>query len=281
MTRWMAALLVFLAIPGVTCADSLMAGYDGMTGIGWVSFSSILLIAIAVCALFAFYARRSVLAAAKRGAFVVALVVSVFGWLLFAAVLAAAGMFQATATGLFPAAGVGLGFATVAGVVLVVRSAALNAVVHAVPLPWLVGIQFYRVIGGIFLLLYGRGELPGEFAIPAGAGDVLIGLTAPLVAYALYRHGGWSSHAAAFAWNIAGIADLVIAVGTGFLSSPGPLQMLAFDNPSHLITAFPLVLVPLFAVPVSIVLHVAALERQSHVGPTRDDRAGAPALDFS
>ncbi|MGH9257087.1 MAG: TolC family protein [Vicinamibacterales bacterium] len=239
-----------------------------MTGIGWASFFSIVLIAIAVCAVFAFYARRAGLAPGQRDGFVVAFVVGLLGWLLLAAVLAGVGVFQASASRPFPTIALGLGLATVAGIILLSRSAALNAVVDAVPLPWLVGIQLYRVVGFIFLLLYGLAQLPGEFALPAGVGDVLIGLTAPVVAYALHRRYLWSD-AAAFVWNVAGIADLVIAVGTGFLSSPGPLQMLALDNPNYLVTAFPFVLVPLFAVPLSILLHLAALKRQSRIGGGR------------
>jgi len=233
-----------------------------MTGIAWVSLSSVILIAVVVCALFAFYASRSGLRDDWSDFFSATFATGLFGWLWLAGVLAAGGTFQASASRWFPTAGLGIGFATVAGGVLLSRSASLNAVVNAVPLPWLVGIQLYRVVGFIFLVLYGAGQVPGEFAIPAGVGDVLIGLTAPLVAYGLYRGFTWS-HGAAIVWNVAGILDLAIAVGTGFLSSPGPLHVLAVDNPNHLITAFPLVLVPLFAVPLSIVLHLAALKRLS------------------
>lgn len=82
----------------------------------------------------------------------------------------------------------------------------MNAVFNAVPLPWLVGIRFYRVVGYMFLVLYGRGELPGEFAVPRGASDVLIGLTVPVVAYGLSRRYR-GADVAAFVWNIAGIGD--------------------------------------------------------------------------
>ena len=146
------------------------------------------------------------------------------------------------------------------------RSASLKAVLDAIPLPWLIGIQLYRVVGVIFLALYSLGQLPGEFAIPAGGGDVLIGLAAPLVAYGLYQGYAWSQRAAIF-WNVAGVVDLAVAIGTGFLSSPGPLHVLAADNPNHLITAFPLALVPLFAVPLSVVLHLAALKRLPQLDP--------------
>jgi hypothetical protein len=53
-----------------------------------------------------------------------------------------------------------------------------------VPQTWLVGIQLYRTMGIVFLLLYGSGDLPGQFALPAGWGDVAIGLAALPVALA-------------------------------------------------------------------------------------------------
>jgi hypothetical protein len=43
-------------------------------------------------------------------------------------------------------------------------------------------IQTFRILGGVFLVRYFQGELPGVFAIPAGVGDVLTGLFALLVA---------------------------------------------------------------------------------------------------
>ena len=140
------------------------------------------------------------------------------------------------------------------------RSLSLKTVMEAIPLPWLVGVQLYRVLGFNFLLLSSLGRLPGEFALPAGWGDVMVGLAAPGVGYLLYKGYRWSC-LAALGWNVVGILDLVVAVAMGFLSSPGPFQALALANPNMLITAFPLVLVPLYAVPLSILLHLAALRR--------------------
>src|SRR6266581_3800783 len=87
-----------------------------------------------------------------------------------------------------------------------------------------------------------------------------VGLAAPVVGYLFYKGARWSC-LAVLSWNVAGILDLVVAVATGFLSSPGPFQVLALETPNELITAFPLVLVPVFAVPLSILLHLAALKR--------------------
>jgi hypothetical protein len=51
--------------------------------------------------------------------------------------------------------------------------------IDAVPQSWLVGLQFYRVLGAIFLVMYAQGRMPAAFALPAGAGDVAIGLLSP------------------------------------------------------------------------------------------------------
>jgi len=45
----------------------------------------------------------------------------------------------------------------------------------------------------------------------------------------------------------------------GFMTSPSPLQLLSFEAPNELISAFPLVMVPVFAVPLSILLHLMSL----------------------
>jgi len=100
--------------------------------------------------------------------------------------------------------------------------------------------------------------MPGVFAVPAGVGDVLVGLSA--IPVALYLASGRSGGVAlAVAWNIFGIADLVDALTLGFLTSPGPLQSLALDQPNVLTTAYPSVMTPAFAVPLSLILHGLSL----------------------
>lgn len=229
--------------------------------IAWTIGSSIVLMAFSVWALLTFSAHRSALdTEARRRRFGIASGMYLFGWLVLAFVLGSRGLFQSTPSREFPALAVWIALLIVTGAWLVYRSSALKTVLAAIPLPWLVGVQFYRVLGLNFLWLYALGQMPGEFAMPAGWGDVAVGLAAPAVGYALYRGYRWSC-LGAVGWNVVGILDLIVAVGTGFLSSPGPFQAFALENPNMLITAFPLVLVPLYAVPLSILLHLVALER--------------------
>ena len=115
------------------------------------------------------------------------------------------------------------------------------------------------MLGAVFLVLWVGGDLPGAFALPAGLGDAATGLAAPIVGYTIAR---WPDKLRDVAWwNAFGIADLVVAVTTGFLSSPGVTQLLALDAPNRLITAYPLALVPLYAVPVSLILHGLVWQR--------------------
>ena len=127
------------------------------------------------------------------------------------------------------------------------------------PKEWMVAVQLYRALGVIFLVLYFSG-MPGLFAWPAGVGDIAVGLLAPLVALAFARDPVANAGTVQM-WNLFGIADLIVAVTTGFLTSPSPLQPFAFDNPNELPTVFPLVLVPVYLVPLSIVLHLASLTK--------------------
>src|SRR2546422_122788 len=64
-------------------------------------------------------------------------------------------------------------------------SASMQRLVLSANLRTITLLQSGRVIGVVFLTLYALGLLPGIFALPAGLGDVAIGLTAPLVASVL------------------------------------------------------------------------------------------------
>jgi hypothetical protein len=121
-------------------------------------------------------------------------------------------------------------------------------------LPWIVAAQVYRVGGGIFLVLWADGRLPWQFALPAGIGDVTTGCLAVVVA-ALLAQKSPRALKAAYGWCLFGIADLVVAVMMGGMTSPGRVHVLALDAPNLLISSYPLVMVPTFAVPLALMLH--------------------------
>ncbi len=128
---------------------------------------------------------------------------------------------------------------------LLLLSTSFRGIIASIPQHWLIGIQTFRILGGVFIVRYLQGEIPAFFAIPAGVGDVLTGIFAPLVAYWLYS-GKSYARGAAIAWNLFGMADLVDAVAIG-VTTGGPGIV------------FPIVLIPIYAVPRAFLIHSYSL----------------------
>src|SRR5438094_222669 len=94
----------------------------------------------------------------------------------------------------------------------------------------------------------------------APAGASLGGLAAAaLPVAAAYLTGRSWSRTLAVAFNLLGIADLVVAIGTGFLASPSPFRLFFSQPSTSLMTVLPLVLIPTFLVPFWILVHAASL----------------------
>ena len=110
----------------------------------------------------------------------------------------------------------------------------------------LVAVHTWRILGIAFLWGVYQGILHPAFGIPAGVGDILIGVTAIPFAYFLMKGFSWSKYALVV-WNVLGIADLVMAISLGLITSPG------FGIST--MTTFPWVLVPIVGVPLALILH--------------------------
>ena len=153
--------------------------------------------------------------------------------------------------------------ASFAGILIALRlSPALRQVFAAVSLPAIHGVQLYRVMGFTFLLLLALGQVPAHFALPAGWGDILVGLTAPLIGLALARRAA-GAVPLAIAWNVFGLMDLIVAAGmaTGLLVPYLAPELGSRVPAAAAMGVFPMILVPVFAVPIAMVLHVLALGR--------------------
>jgi len=112
--------------------------------------------------------------------------------------------------------------------------------------------QSWRIVGFTFVLLEARGVLPAIFALPAGYGDMAIGMTATLVAWKLANPVRRNSF---ILWQLLGIADLVTAVSLGTTA-----RLLSPDGPPMVaMTVLPLSLVPTFLVPLFLIFHVICI----------------------
>lgn len=113
-------------------------------------------------------------------------------------------------------------------------------------------VQSIRIVGYVFLVLAAYGILPSMFALPAGWGDIFIGVTAAFVALRLANP---DHRRLFFIWQLLGIADLVTAVTLGTLASVIDPRGI----PTSAMTVLPLSLIPTFAVPLLLILHVICI----------------------
>lgn len=181
------------------------------------------------------------------------------GWLLLVAALGGAGILRVADGGALPLIAPAVAIPISAGILLS-RSQRVVDAMTAIPQTWLLAAQAPRVLGVTFLVLYAQGKLPGHFALSAGIGDILVGLAAlPVAWYFARRSPGASGVAVGF--NLVGLADLVLAIGTGFLSAPGPVRLFVTDPSTELMTVLPMVLVPAFLVPSLVFVHVLSLRK--------------------
>jgi len=146
---------------------------------------------------------------------------------------------------------------TVVAVVVTSRVPSMRQAVDAIPVRALVGVHAVRFIGIVFLVLAARGELSSQFGQRAGWGDIVVASMAVVLALIGPGSSG-ARRGALLTWNTLGMLDLLAAVGTAALvigrgDSPG----------MELLLRLPLLLVPVFAVPVLLATHVALFRRLS------------------
>jgi hypothetical protein len=190
-----------------------------------------------------------------RGAFRLGALLT--AWFAAALALSARGVFVGGANQP-PAIALGVLPPLVVGGLMLALSRSVRAEALAIPAPWLVAIQSLRAVGIVFVVLLGDGVLPRQFALPAGWGDFTVGAAAPLVALALARKRTWA-RPLAMAWNLLGISDLLVALTMGALSAPGAIRVFQGAASTAAMARLPLSMVPVFAVPIFLLLHVVSL----------------------
>jgi hypothetical protein len=194
-------------------------------------------------------------------------------WLGIVLVLGGAHVFQSRSDGV-PWIALRVAAPIVVGFVTFSLSSQVRRIVESIPQPWLLAAQWPRLVGAAFLVLLAEHRLPAVFARPAGWGDVLIAVSALPVAYA-YRTRGSRARPLAVVFNLLGIADLVVAVGTGFLAFPSPFRLFFSQPSTSLMAVLPMVVIPTFLVPFWILVHAASL-RALLVAARAPSPAGSP-----
>jgi hypothetical protein len=126
-------------------------------------------------------------------------------------------------------------------------------------------LQAWRVAGFVWIVSAAYGILPTAFALPAGWGDLAVGLTAPLAAtYLAQPERRWGF----IAWQMFGILDLTMAVTLAVLASPR-LHLIGNGLTTTQLTVLPLSVIPTFAVPLVIIFHIICIAQWWQTSPAR------------
>jgi hypothetical protein len=202
----------------------------------------------------------------RRAATAVASAAVLGGWIVISGLLAGSGVYRQD-----PGDGMPWFLVAVAGTLIVLllatRIPIISRILAAPGTPARLALPHtLRVTGLAFLIAMVLGHLPAAFALPAGLGDIAIGVAAPFVARRL-AHG--TGRAGAVSFNVLGILDLVIAGIIGFLL----LEIVEVTPSTAPLFLLPLALIPTAAVPLAVALHIVSLHRLRSAAKSEEDQA--------
>jgi hypothetical protein len=140
-------------------------------------------------------------------------------------------------------------------------SRGLAPLLAAVPPAWPVAAQAFRIPVEIVLWrLAVEGVIPHLLSFTGRNVDILVGLTAPVVAYACFVRRARPARVAVW-WNWAGIVILLNVVVHAQISAPTPWRLLHTDPPTTFIATLPYIWLPAFLVPLAWLLHAVSLRQ--------------------
>ena len=141
-------------------------------------------------------------------------------------------------------------------VVFVVRSNIAARVAAAIPLWLMLGFGSFRI--GVELLvhrLWEDGLVPKLLTYEGGNVDMIIGLSAPIIAWIATR--GRPGLRLAMGWNVLGLSSLANVTASAVLT--GPIKLISAEVPTVAMGFFPYAFIPGFFVPLAVTLHVLAI----------------------
>jgi hypothetical protein len=112
----------------------------------------------------------------------------------------------------------------------------------------------FRAAGVVFVIAMLLGKLPALFAVPAGLGDIAVGMATPWVARKV--RGGAPDRSLRW-FTLLGMADLVSALTLGALT--GFLQIVHVSPAATLNADLPLAIIPTVGVPLLLAMHLTSL----------------------
>jgi len=223
---------------------------DDMPGYLWmITLTGVTAIASTTCVVVYGGAVRAGLGRIRAGLLAGGAATVLGGWYVASAVMAGRGWYRVLPW--FPVAVIGF-------LTLLLALRRVPAVSRTLTAPGMSGRlelphTFRAIEGAVFLVAMTLGQLPALFALPAGLGDIVAGIAAPLVAHRLAQGTGVR---AALWFNVFGMSDLVVAMALGALTG---FRLISTTPSGAPISELPLALVPTAAVPLLFALHITSM----------------------
>jgi len=126
--------------------------------------------------------------------------------------------------------------------------------IYSINIKCLIAVHLTRFVGIYFLILYSQNQLPYDFAVKGGIGDIFIATTALLI-LVFVSSKNQIRDKIYLIWNTVGILDILFVVVTAArigLHSPESIENLL---------KLPLSLLPTFLVPIIIFTHIVIYVR--------------------
>lgn len=137
------------------------------------------------------------------------------------------------------------------------KSSAFKNFLDAVPTWVLVSTQAYRIVGLAFLFYYFQGALPFEVGFVSGVYDLLVAISAVVLAWLLY-HKSVKEKLFVVGWCGFGLLDFALAFTLAGLSFFGLIQLV--PEPTAMAMP-PLTIISIFQVPLAMFIHVYLITR--------------------
>ncbi|MGD1890343.1 MAG: hypothetical protein ACFB15_07080 [Cyclobacteriaceae bacterium] len=194
-------------------------------------------------------------------------------WLLFISVASLSGFFSDFSS--FPPRVVTVITIPFITILLIIFSRSINAILKVIPPQNLLYIQAFRVIVEVLLwMLFLQELLPEQMTFEGRNWDILVGLTAPLMAYFGLVRENWS-RSLIIVWNVLGLMLLANIVTIAILSMPTPFRVFTNEPSNTIVATFPFVWLPGVLVPIAYSIHFFSLKQLLLSQPTAPEEKPA------
>jgi len=137
----------------------------------------------------------------------------------------------------------------------------VKVLLNVIPRSWFINIQSFRVLMEIFLwLMYRNGLLPVQMTFEGRNFDLLIGLSAPVLANFCFVKKTWPK-LTALLWNFAGLLLVTNVLIVAILSMPGPMRKFMNEPANTAVVYFPFIWIPALIVPFAYLMHILSIKQ--------------------